>query len=172
MKKLLPKQPLSVLTSLAYIAAGVFVHNIAISIAFYVLAVGSGWYHWTGTKFGEHLDVASMFLVLFFIGFPHSWELGLIFSGLLFVYYQFRYHFFKNISQHQYIGSFGVITGLAMMTFIARFQVNAAHAIAGLLILLVALFIRAKSINKQGVSTDKLHSLWHLLSAFGLFLLN
>ena len=139
-------------SNIAYLLAGLWTESPAFAAMMFVLATASAYYHADG-KHGNHMDVAAVYAVIFFIvgilwGIPPVFVLpGAVLSGI-----GLR-RFTLDIPMEQKVGAlfillmiFGFLSGAALLLPMA--------------VLVVALAVR------QWVD----HGLWHVLSAAGLAL--
>jgi len=157
------KEPISTYTNLAYIVAGVAMWNPVLTTAHIILGITSGGYHWTKNRLWQKLDVRAMFLVFgaHMWNFIGSWEAALM-IGLAVILTWVRESDFSTEVTIPYM--FLITAALALSSGVSWFF---------LIVFIIALVcnIPFLYLNLNKGVTDVLHGLWHILTAYGFYLL-
>lgn len=176
MNKFLPKQPWSTLTSLFYAAVGFLAIQLSLptAIALFLLSLGSIVYHWTNSDTGRHLDEAGMIAVGLIFAVPHQWILVLLFTIVILIDLIVNPAYLKRLGQNENLHIYSLLAGTYITMSLLRVHYEPYGSMIGLLLLLVALYIRYISLSKKdSLKEDEVHSLWHFITAcaFLLFLI-
>ena len=156
------KEPVSTYTNLAYAVAGLLLWDIILTPALILLCIASGGYHWTKTRTWQKLDVRAMFLVFGAIMWYHlgTWEAGVMISASVALTWVREGDFSTEVMMPY---MFLIVSALAIP--------STGWLFVPVFALAVLCNIPFLYLNWNKTLTDVLHGFWHLLTAYGLYLM-
>lgn len=158
------KEPYSTFSCIAYIAAGLLALTydplqVYASITVIFLGVGSALFHATGKRFHQHLDVFGMYLT-----FSALMILNIGGSEMMIIP-AFLIGFLSFFARDDFTSDY-IVGGLALFAIAMWIP---GHSLA-MIISVLGLFGFAVLLRKKW-NNDIIHSIWHLLTASGIYLL-
>lgn len=157
------KQPISALTNIAYIAVGVaLLANPVIGVSLIMLGLASFLFHATDDYWAQKADEIAIYLVLWaFIG--HQISGDPVFTGV----FTATMTLYMGLT-HRAWDSFKTIPMLfVLLVMIKIWQIQSLLFVVPFVLGVGCAFIG----RKTNADEDGLHGLWHILTAYGFYLI-
>ena len=169
------KNPLSTISNLAYIIAGAFAlsANPAMGVFVILLGIASTGFHWTRSRAWHHFDIAAIYFVFWVAaGQMIAGELGMAIGFVIASICHWWYNFAPTVHRSRNSTNIiGISGAFCLVAFAVQNPVLSTLHMTGWFIVALLIAKSANSYDEESAEYDRRHSLWHICTGVGIYLL-